>query len=107
MLLLFVLREEKAALSCTGKCFALNRGVDPRLISNTDCMLLLILSINDDWLGDSAAAILTAPSGCFIPGWGWRRSWDILAGWPEHAAAIVTGSLGALKSEILYIKIWY
>ena len=42
-LLLLVLREEKTALSCTGKCFALNRGEDPRLISNTDCMLLLIL----------------------------------------------------------------
>ena len=59
------------------------------------------LSINDDRLGDSAAAILTAPSGCFIPGRGWRRSWDILAGWPEHAASIVTRSLGAFKTEIV------
>jgi len=80
LVLLLVLREKKAALSCTGKSFALDRGVNPRLISNTDCVFLLILrknksmiiqellfksfnlSINDDRLGDSTAAILTAPS---------------------------------------------
>ena len=44
--LLLVLREEKAALSCTGKGFSLDRGVNPRLISNTDCVFLLILRKN-------------------------------------------------------------
>ena len=42
--LLLALREEEAALSGTGKSFALDRGIDSRLISNTDGMLFLILS---------------------------------------------------------------
>merc|ERR1711915_459463 len=93
--LLLALREEEAALSGTGKSFALDRRIDSRLISNTDGMLFLILSVNDDRLGNSRAAILTPSCGCFIPGWGWRRSWDILAGWSKHAATIVTFSFCA------------
>ena len=50
LVLLLVLREEKAALSCTGKSFALDRGVNPRLISNTDCVFLLILRKKNQWL---------------------------------------------------------
>ena len=63
LVLLLVLREEKAALSCTGKSFALDRGVNPRLISNTDCVFLFILRKNKSMIIQELCSLnlLTSP----------------------------------------------